>query len=86
MGVRNICHLVASNNVTQLQYHLLERPQDINKSDRYGRSPLMKATKSGLSEVVALLLDRGANINHYDLVSDYYNPITYHMRCLTYTF
>jgi len=68
MGVRNICHLVASNNVTQLQYHLLERPQDINKTDRYGRSPLMKATKSGLSEVVALLLDRGANINHYDLL------------------
>jgi len=28
----------------------------------------MKATKSGLSEVVALLLDRGANINHYDLL------------------
>ena len=42
---------------------LLDRGADVNKADKDGKAPLLRASSSDNVEVVRLLLDRGADVN-----------------------
>lgn len=49
-------------------------PVDVIDSGRFNATPLQVAARSGHLEIVKLLLDAGANVNHVDL--DGFSPVT----------
>lgn len=59
-----LCEAANSGNIAEVR-KLIANGKDINTDtvNRYGRSPLVLATRKGHIEVVKVLLDAGANIN-----------------------
>ena len=53
---------------------------DVYLSLQYGRSPLLVAASRGNVECLQLLLDKGADVNHQDMVSSFHHE----MRSLPY--
>jgi len=55
-----LLHYTASNHHTYIIHYLIEHGADINKTDRYGYTPLHDAVNSGHIDTVELLLGYGA--------------------------
>ena len=55
-------HLAAYFGIQEAAHILLQRWQDVDLSDGYGRTPLSYAAENGHEAVVRLLLDKGADI------------------------
>ena len=53
---------IQNGNVPFLEF-LLERGEDVDVADRFGRSPLHYAVAAGQDDTVELLLNKGANIH-----------------------
>ncbi|MCB1116215.1 MAG: ankyrin repeat domain-containing protein, partial [Chlamydiia bacterium] len=44
----------------------LAKPEDLEAVDQFGRTPLFYAVRGNRPSIVRALLDKGANVNHYD--------------------
>lgn len=56
---------VANNDLNTVN-QILERGFDVNLQDRYGRTPLIIASKNGYLEIVKALINEGADLNIAD--------------------
>ena len=59
-------HLAAYFGIQEAAHILLQRWQNVDLSDSYGRTPLSYAAENGHDAVVRLLLDKGADIESKD--------------------
>ena len=62
-------HVSAFEGNLQLVKHLLDRGINVDQIDNIGLTPLIYAATHGHNDVIKLLINHGADINHVNKVS-----------------
>ncbi|CAG9984015.1 unnamed protein product, partial [Clonostachys byssicola] len=78
-GFAGIVKLLIEGSMLPSDLRIFEKGADVNKMDRYGRTPLSYASLNGHMDVINLLTDAGARVDSKDEFGG--TPVSYALCC-----